>query len=203
MRRNRRRVVDAREEARRMREDFYDKKSRHSERMPFTWPTELQDVGRCLSVAYSSDKWKSEREFEDYKHIAEAPQHLLTTRGFLVDWETDEPIDAVGPWVELPDPMPRHFAKLARFIGLQFHLYSECTPRGGRLGRSADDVMEFRLRRGMLGAAKLPEDIGVEYPELGIRAGAPVLLVYTLEQHGVHALITGKQLGVEKDGIVG
>lgn len=200
---NRRRVVDVREQAREMREAFYDKKSRRSETMPFTWPTELQDVGRCLAVAYSSDKWKSTKEFEDYKHIAEAPQHLLVRPGFLVDWETDEPLETIGPWVELPQPMPKHFAKLARFVGLQFQLYAECTARGGRLGRSDDDLMEFRLRRGLLGGTRLPDDIDVEYPKLGIEAGAPVLFVYTLDEEGVHAVITGTELEIEKDGIVG
>lgn len=186
-----------------MREDFQDKRSRRSETVPFTWPTEVQDVGRCLSVAYSSDKWKTDRDFEDYKHIAEAPQHLLTVPGFLVDWETDEAVDVVGPWVELPQPMPRHFAKLARLIGVQFQLYEECTPNGARLGRGRRDLMEFRLSRGMVGATRLPENIDFEYPELGIHPGAPVLFIYTLEQHGVHAIITGKELDVEKDGIVG
>ncbi len=198
----RRRVVDARAEAKRMREAFQAKPVKNSETVPFTWPTEMQDVGRCLSVAYMSDKWKATREFEDYKHVAEAPQHLLTTPGFLVDWETDDPIEVVGPWVDLPQPMPRHFAKLARFIGLQFQLYSECTSRGPRLGRSAEDIMEFRLRHGMLAGTRLPEDIDVEYPDIGIEAGAPVLFVYTLEG-GIHTIITGKELDVEKDGIVG
>jgi hypothetical protein len=200
---NRRRLVDTKDLAKEMRRTFHDTDPKRSERMPFTWPDELQVVGKCLSVTYSSDKWKRSREYEDYKHVSEAPQFILMAPGFLTDWETDEPIDMVGPIAELPDPMPRHFAKLAKFLGIQLQLYGSMSADGRpRLSRSAEDLLEFRLGRAHLGGAYVPED--AETPRgIGLDPGAPFLFVYTLEDELVPCIVTGKQLDVEKDGITG
>lgn len=199
---NRPRLVDTREMAEDMRRDFQDADPKRADTMPFTWPGELQVVGKCLSVTYSSDKWKTQKEFEDYKHVAEAPQFVMMAPGFLIDWATDEPIDTVGPMAELPDPMPRHFAKLAKFLGLQLQLYSSIDGQRPKLGRGTNDLLEFRLGRAHLGGAVVPDD--ATYPEgIGLDAGAPFLFVYTLEEKGVLCLVTGKQLDVERDGITG
>lgn len=196
------RLVDARELAVEMRRTFHDSDPKRSERMPFVWPDELQVIGKCLSVTYSSDKWKTTKEWEDYKHVAEAPQYLLARPGFLVDWESDEPIDTVGPIAELPDPMPRHFAKLAKFLGIQVQLYSGMKGTKPQLSRSKDDLLEFRVARAHLGGAFVPEDAEAP-PGVGLEPGAPFLFVYTLERDGILCIVTGRELDVEKDGIVG
>ncbi len=202
-RQNRRpRLVDARDLAVEMRRTFHASEPQRSENMPFTWPAELQVIGKCLSVTYSSDKWKTTKEWEDYKHVAEAPQYLLARPGFLVDWETDEAIDTVGYVAELPDPMPRHFAKLAKFLGIQLQLYSGMRNGKPQLSRSAEDLLEFRVGRAHLGGAFVPDD--AECPHgVGLEAGAPFLFVYTVEAEGVLCIVTGRDLDVEKDGIVG
>lgn len=202
LRPNRRpRLVDARDLAEDMRRTFHDSDPKRAEAMPFTWPAELQVVGRCLSVTYSSDKWKTSKEWEDYKHVAEAPQYLLVPRGFLLDWRTDHPIDTVGPMAELPDPMPQHFAKLAKFLGIQCQLYGSMREGRPRLSRAPDALLEFRVGRAHLGGCFVPDDS--EHPKgVGMEPGAPFLFVYTLED-GVCCIVTGRDLDVEKDGIVG
>jgi hypothetical protein len=170
--------------------------------MPFTWPAELQVVGKCLSVTYSSDKWQKTREWEDYKHVAEAPQYLLVRPGFLVDWETDATLDTVGPLAALPDPMPRHFAKLAKFIGIQCCLFGSMRGGRGQLSRAAKDLLEFRVAKAHLGGGYVPDECN--YPKgIGLEPGAPFLFVYTLEKDGISCIVTGRDLDIEKDGIVG
>ena len=200
---NRRRTVDTRNEAQAMREVFQDRKVKRTDRMPFAWPKSMQVIGKCHGVIYSSDKWKQARDFEDYKHVAEAPQYMLATEGFLIDWETDATLPTKGPMVELPEPMPKHVAKLARFLGVQFQLY-DSMGRGGR-GRLGKQRMEFRLGRAYLGGARVPDvDEETVFPTgVGLEPGDPFLFVYTLEEHGVHCIITGRELEVEADGIVG
>ena len=153
-----------------MRETFQDRPIRRRETMEFTWPKEMQLIGKCLAVVYSSDKWKEDREFEDYKHLAEAPQHLLAVERFLIDWSTDEPLGGVGPWVVLPQPMPKHFAKLAKFLGVQCRVY-EGTDDKPRLEKTP---LEFRVARAFLGGAVVPEDKELEYPaRVGLEYSGP------------------------------
>lgn len=193
------RNVDTEAEAREMRETFQDRPIRRRETMEFTWPKEMQLIGKCLAVVYSSDKWKEDREFEDYKHLAEAPQHLLAVERFLIDWSTDEPLGGIGPWVVLPQPMPKHFAKLAKFLGVQCRVY-EGTDDKPRLEKTP---LEFRVARAFLGGAVVPDDKELEYPaRVGLEAGEPFLFVYTLDE-GVKCIITGRDLAIESDGIVG
>lgn len=195
------RVVDTRGAAEELRRTFHATDPRRSEQMHFNWPSELQVVGRCLSVTYSSDKWQKDKTWEDYKHVAEAPQFLLTRRGFLIDFETDRPIKTVGPMAELPTPMPQHFAKLAKFLGMQTQLYASMRGSSPQLGRGGEHLLEFRVAHAHLGGAVVPDD--AECPRgIGLEPGVPFLFVYTLED-GVCCIVTGTQLDIEKDGITG
>jgi hypothetical protein len=199
---NRRRVVDTRNTAKEIRETFQDRDVKRTDRMPWTWPDEMQVIGRCLGVIYSSDKWKESRDYEDYKHVSEAPQLLLATPDFLIDWSTDQPIPTAGPFVELPQPMPQHTAKLARFLGVQFRLYESVSDKGK--GRLSDEKMEMRLGRAHLGAARVPDSEAVQFPTgVGLEPGDPFLFVFTPDKQGVHCIITGRELDIEADGIVG
>jgi hypothetical protein len=58
------------------------------------------------------------------------------------------------------------------------------------------------LGRAFLGGAYVPDDVAAP-PGIGLDPGSPFLFCYTLEEHGVHAIITGSELDVEKDGITG
>jgi len=171
------------ERAKKIRETFYDEPANKITPVSWTWPRRMQHVGTCEAVMYSSDKWR-EKVPVDYKHIAEGNQNLLLTPGSVIFAEDDD--DFVGPMLELPRPMPEGFAVLAKILGIQARLH-EGTPddygipdRGG--------YYQINLA-GWLGATKHPE------------TGQMMLIVYT--QAGVHALVTGEVLDVEKDGITG
>jgi len=94
-------------------------------------------------------------------------------------------------------------AKLARFLGVQFRLYESINDKTGK-GRLGADRMEMRLGRAHLGAARVPDTNEVQVPTgVGLEPGDPFLFVWTPEKHGVHCIITGRELDVEADGIVG
>lgn len=181
------RVVDTEELAANTYQTFMDRKHRRKQTMKFGWPEKMQEVGIGKAVMYRSNKWKLDaREWEDYKHVAEATQTLYVTPGFLREWGDPRkkmPVD--GPIVSFEEPMPKHFAILAPLIGIQARLY-EKRGKTRRLG----DPYEIVIARAMLGGAHHPE------------TNEPFLFVYT-RSGGVHMLLTGPELDIEKDGIVG
>ena len=81
--------------------------------------------------------------------------------------------------------MPSHFSILASLIGIQVHLFDE----KGQLVKD-ENLYEITVGHGMLAGANFPD------------TGEPFLVVYTRTE-GVHMIITGTELDVEKDGIVG
>lgn len=181
------RLVDTEPEARRMYETFHSRESRRRVKFNFTWPNKMQEAGRVMSELYRSNKWKMDlRDFEDYKHVVEAPQYCYMSPGFLRDASGKKAIPLYGEMVDLEDEMPKHFTILAPLIGIQVRLYDE----DGRLPRGDNNLFEIAVPHGMLGGARFP---GSE---------EAFLFVYT-KRGGVHMLITGDKLDVEKDGIVG
>lgn len=187
------RLVDTLEDARDMRRTFQDKEPRHERRVGFTWPDELQLVGRCLAIEYRSDKWQREKDYEDYKHIAEAPQDFLACADLIVPHDDpSRPLAVHGPWLDLPRTMPRHFAVLAPSLGCQVKLYKTMRGNRGYYGREDDGVMQLRLPRAMLGGARVP------------KSGEAFLFFYSPGRaDGVHAMVFGSSLDVEKDGLSG
>jgi hypothetical protein len=186
MTRSRIQVVDAEGEARGMYERFYDKNPRRRTEFNFDWPTSVQEIGEARAEMYRSNKWqKNPKDFEDYKHIAESYQRCYVTPGFLRDYSTGKQMQTHGPTLEVKGPMPKHFTILAPLIGIQVRLYGP----SGRKSR-ADDLYEIVVPRGMLAGAIHPE------------TKETFLFVYT-KAHGIGMLITGDELAVEKDGIVG
>ncbi len=177
-------IADTEKEARKMRETFMARPAKRSHPFNWGWPPSLKHVGKCLAVMYTSDKWKTNGDFEDYKHIAEAPQDLLLIAdyGFKHGKAT---IGLHGDMVNLVEPMPSHFAMLAPLLGIQAQLFD----KSGRLGKGGDRLVELDISRATLGGAHHPE------------SKEPFLLVY--QASGLIAIITGKELDVEKDGIVG
>jgi len=184
-------LVDSLDQARAMRETFMDRESKREKRMPFTWPTDLQHIGQCIAIEYRSDKWHP-REDEDYKHIAEAPQDILACRDFLCPWDAPRtPIETFGPMMPLAQPLPRHFAELPEVLGVQLRLYV-AGGRKPRFGRGDEGYVQVRIPRCMLGGARHPKN------------GRAFLFLYNPDREdGVHAVITGSKLDIEKDGIVG
>jgi hypothetical protein len=158
------------------------------EQVGWEWPREMQHIGQCEAVMYSSDKWKPEGQFEDYKHVAEGKQELLVTPGFVREYnQPSVKLGVVGPIVELDDPMPSHFAVLAKVLGVQaqFFVGDDESPRLG--GEAA--MYQIDIAGATLGAARHPA------------TGQKFLVIYTAS--GLHCIITGSVLDIEKDGIVG
>lgn len=176
------------DEARDIRRRFHDKDPSQEKPVPWSWPSELQEIGTCEAVMYASNKWQSSpNRIIDYKHIAEGPQRILVREGFVRDNRSGKGLRVVGPVHELND-MPDAFAVLDRILGVQVRLY-EGTDESFRLPRGDDGYYQIDIPNAYLGAAKHPE------------TGQTFLIVYTNE--GVHCVIVGDQLAVEKDGIVG
>ena len=176
--------------ARDLRRKFYDKEPEREEAVPWDWPEVMREVGTCEAVMYTSDKWKAKGDFEDYKHRKEGPQYLLVTEGFIRDYHnTRREVHAPGPTVEI-DGMPSSFAVLAPILGVQAQLYEDADNRDGYvLPKPGQNLYQIDIPGAMLGAATHPD------------SGDTFLIVYT--RGGVHALIVGDELSVEKDGIVG
>ena len=172
--------------ARKMFEDFHDKPSRRRVKFNFGWPKVFQEVGTAEAQMYRSNKWqKNARDFEDYKHIAEGPQSCFVVPGFLRDMRSNEPLKVNGDEVEFEGPMPEFITILAPLIGVQVHLYDS----RGRLVED-ENLYEVVVPHGMLAGARFPE------------SDEAFLVVYT-KREGVCMIITGDELDVEKDGIVG
>jgi hypothetical protein len=180
-------TVNTEPQARRMFETFHDKASRRRVSFDFGWPTTFQEIGQAKAQIYRSNKWKKNpREYEDYKHIAESSQTCYAVPGFLRDFETNEPLDVQGELVDLDEQMPEHITILAPLLGIQVKFYDE----RGKLPQGDRNMYEIMVPNGMLGGANFPE------------TDQPFLVVYT-KQGGVHMIIVGEKLDIEKDGIVG
>ena len=197
-----RRVYDARELAKNMRERFVDRPVEREFRLAAEWPDAMHAVGDSLAVAYASDKWQppredGSREILDYKHLAESRNRVLILPGLLHDfYRTSRPWPVIGPMVALPDPMPDSFAWLGFFEEANLQLYTRGSDEDPGFGGPDDGVVKLTVRHGMLGGSYLPASAG--------RRGKkePFLFVYT-ERDGILFIVVGEKLDVEKDGIVG
>jgi len=174
-------------QARNVRRTFMDREPEHKEQVPWEWPRTMQHIGQCEAVMYSSDKWKTNGQAEDYKHVAEGKQQLLVTPGFVREYNRPRvELGVVGPKVNLNDPMPTHFAVLAKVLGFQARLFVGDDDKQ-QLGD--ESLYQIDVAGATLGAAKHPE------------TGETFLIIYT--DSGAHCVITGAVLDIEKDGIVG
>jgi hypothetical protein len=200
---SRRRVYDAQDLATGMVETFNDRKSEYTQKMNFSWPRALQNVGESLAVAYASDKWKpksnsSKREQELYKHLAESRNRAFCRNGLLHDfYKPNRSWPVRGPRITFSDcPMPRHFAILGLFEEADIQLYTAGTKTDPKIVGD-DGIVKVTVKHGMLGASKMLWS--VEDPS---EKDEPFLFVYT-KSAGVLMVIVGDELDVRKDGIVG
>ncbi len=202
--RSRVRVVDARPIARSLRETFTAKDVRAETELPFGWPTTLQHVGDSLAVAYASDKWKQDGDFDLYKHVAESPNRVFCAPGFLCRF--DKPGEAwptIGPRVSFVDvPMPKHFAVLALFEEADLRLFTDGDDDAPEFGGGDEGIVKVVVKHAILGAGKIRWSTTSKG-----RKDQPFLFVYSEpkgnERGGVHLFIVGEELDVERDGIVG
>jgi len=178
------RTADSKEAAAKIVHLFKAKPHRRQIRLNASWPKKMQEVGCGRAVMYRSNKWKHDpREWEDYKHIAESEQRVAVTPGFLCEWDhAHKKLEVHGPMIELVEPMPLHVAALAPLLGVQLQLYDKRMKLG--------EIYEVRIKHATLAAARHPV------------TDEPFLLVYTKDPT-VHMILSGSELNVEKDGIVG
>lgn len=174
--------------AKRIRETFVDRPVRKTIPIHWSWPKKMHGVGQCEAVQYTSDKWRDEGDYQDYKHVAEGPQRLYVKPDLLHEYGKRKRLDCAYEVVELPRKMPTVIAELAPALGFQFQSYIE--PEGD------DDELELsgiyyhtKIERAYVGAAVMPG------------TGEVFLMMYTKSE--LCAIITGDILNVEKDGIVG
>lgn len=184
---SRRKVIDTENQAVSMFETFYDRNPTKRVKTDFTWPKEMVEVGQARAQMYRSNKWKKNlSEYEEYKHIAEGYQACYAVPGFLREYNNPrKALKVHGDMVDVPQKMPKHFTVLAPLIGVQIQLYGS----DGRL-HGSKGLYEVEIARGMLGGARFPDN------------DEAFLFIYT-NSGGVHMIITGEELEVEKDGIVG
>ena len=167
-----------------------DKPASRATPINWKWPKRMQAVGECLAVMYASNKWqRDESTIIDYKHNREAPQRLLVTPGFLRDYDRpSQELDLIGPMEELNRPMPDAFAALAKILGVQVNLY-QGEDDDPELTEDGKNFYQVNIAGAYLGAAEHPV------------TKETFLIIYT--KSGLHCVITGDSLNVEKDGIVG
>lgn len=174
-------VVDTSKQSEKIFKTFHDNDPSRRTNLAFGWPTRMQEVGTGKAVMYRSNKWQLDPGvYEDYKHIAESENTVLAMPGFIRDWHNPrKALESDGPMVELVQPMPRDWAVLAPLLGVQLKL-------------DGDDPgpYEVVVAHGMLAGAKHPV------------TKEAMLVVYT-KAGGVHMLITGAELAIEKDGVAG
>lgn len=192
---NRRRVYDAEDVAREMRETFTAKNVREKINFRFDWPKRMQHIGDSLAVAYSSDKWRDDNEQTLFKHLAESKNRVFAIPGFLRDFDDPKkPWPTIGPMVDFTElPLPKDIAELALFEEVDLKLHTKGTDARPRFGRGDDGIVKVTLAHGMLGGGKLM------WSKTNLQ---PFLFVYD-EREGVKLFITGDELDVEADGIVG
>lgn len=167
------RVVDTYEDARQMRETFHASPVRRTEAFGFSWPSQVTEIGIARAEIYHSDKWKT---VDDYKHVAEAPQYVFLCPGTVIEDEDGQRVKFEGERVDVEGPMPKHFAILAKCLGFMMTLHN-------------GEHLEIRIPRAHWGGARHPE------------TGEAFLFLYS--DAGVHFIVTGDELDVTEDGIVG
>lgn len=188
------RVVDAREIAKNYREVFTQKAMQKEIELPFTWPSEMRFIGESLGVAYASDKWKKDGDYELYLHVAESKNRALCAPGFIPN--------TIGPMVSFAGmPMPKHFSVLGFFEDIRLNLHVGGTHEEPVLGRGDAGIYQIRAKHAMLGGCKIRWSLD------GKRADEPFLVLYSeptkADRGGVHMIIVGDELDIEGDGIVG
>ena len=188
-------IVDTLDHAKQVRKTFTKKNPRELREYPFTWPDRMQHVGDSLAVAYASDKWKEDGDFELYKHIAESRNRAFCVPKFLAHMGGGSPYPVHGPMVDFSGvKMPKHVAILGYFEEADVRLHSG--ERDGRpvLGEGDDGVARILIKHAMLAG-------GIH------RDNQPFLVIYSEPRDGgpggVHMIIVGEELDIEADGIVG
>jgi hypothetical protein len=198
-------IVDAYEPAKHYREVFTKRDVTEERALPFSWPSDMQLVGDSLAVAYSSDKWRNDKQWVLYKHIAESRNRAYVRKGFLYEYQRQsQAARVVGPTKSFGGvPMPKQIAFLGLFSEAHFVFFTGGTDRKPTFSGGPDGgVKRVFVAQGLLGGGV------IQWSKLDKGAeDQPFLCVYTertsKDPGGVHMIIVGDELDIEADGIVG
>ena len=195
-------LVDAYDEAKRLRERFYGKAIAHEEEFNIEWPRFLCYVGVTNAEQYVSDKKLAHWKRELFKHIAEAPQYLffnpqcttlVNDRSEQIEFREagrklgapegkEQPRVFYTRTYTMRGPMPKQFAILAEDRGVQWVT-------------SDGKYWEARIPNCTLAAAPMTDSMRRN----GSKAKA---FLFSYSPEGVHYVVTGDKLDVTEDGIV-
>ncbi len=160
-----------------------------------SWPTQFAPIGKGLSFAYTSHKWEKQGKFNDYKHVAEAPQTVYAAPVLL----RQIPRSLSGdPFVlERPDfVLPLETAELSQLLYLEMEMFA----RPGRLAGN-EGLRRITIPGAVLygGYARRPDA-----PATSRSKGDYKPFLFAAKKgEGVILLVTGRELSVTRDGIVG
>lgn len=190
-------IVDTFEHAKNVRRTFTAKEPREMREYPWTWPTRYFHIGSNLAVAYASDKWKDDGDFELYKHIAESPNQVWCVPDCTLQWLGSNKSQPVfGTEIVLDSvEMPKQIALLGLFEEIDIALHVGLDGDGNPVvGKGNEGCVKVTFAHALLGSGKMAGD-------------RPFLVVYSeptkKDRGGVHMIIVGEELDVEEDGIVG
>lgn len=196
------RIYDANEIAQSMVRTFKDRDVERVEDYRWKWPTKMRNVGDSLAVAYSSDKWKpknskGKRDLELFKHLAESRNRIFVKPGLLCDYyDPQRRWPVIGPDIYFDDvPMPDSFAALALFEEVDLQLYTLGDDDEPQFDGD-EGIVKVTVRHGLLGGSKFG------WSTVNGDDDEPFLFIYT-RSAGVLMIVTGDDLDIEKDGIVG
>lgn len=159
----------------------------------------LQYIGSNESTSYTSNKWKGDKMFEEFKHVSESRQRLFAAPGALARGAGPAPDGSFyGPiWRPADDvALPTVCAELSVLLHLEARLFMDETEDGeGLFGKGNEGCARIQPAGCLLYGAYLGDKKKSGY-------GEPCLLVIS-KTRGLQFLITGSGLDVTKDGIVG
>lgn len=191
-------TIESFDHAKQMREIFYGSRSKKIKNHNFGWPRFFRYLGITNAENYFSDKKLAKGNWEPFKHIAEGPQYLfvndentrmINDNGQPIALRESKRKRGSDRFSKVPNEffvktfevnpkfaMPKQLADLAPCLGIQWK-----DPSG--------KFLEVRIPNSFLAGARHPITEEV------------ILVVYTDE--GIHFIITGDELDITEDGIVG
>ncbi len=183
--------------ARKMRETFMDAPGEYGTYdTGASWPSQFVAIGQGLSFAYTSHKWEKGDTFNDYKHVAEAPQTVYAAPVLASQF----PRNLSGqPFLrEAPDfVLPMEVAELTPLLFVQMDLFD----RGHKVSGGDEGLRQIVLVGAMLygGYARRPD----ASPSSTSKRDYRPFLFAASKKEGVILMVTGRDLDVTRDGIVG
>ncbi len=159
---------------------FTKRESTNQYKYNFDWPKTMKYVGAAEAELYSSNKWEKDlRKYNEYKHVAEAPQYCYCTKNFSI-LENGKEVKMYGDDYQLKG-FPSYITILGDLLGIQVNLFNNRKLLDERL-------YEVQINNAKLGAFKFSNNV-------------PGLVIYN--NKSVIMVITGDELDIKKEGIIG